>query len=562
MAEFIVTNGNDSGTGSLRDAIAQANTLPGADEIRFDGVNIIDLTTGSLNITDTVTISGQNSHITVQRDSGATDFRIFNVTGGVTTTFDNLTIANGQTADSGAGINSDGAITLLNSNVTGNTSGDRGGGLYTRAAMITLTNSTVSNNSATDNGGGLYNRNSLVEITNSTVANNSSNRYGGGVHTRGQIIVADSTVSNNSSRRNGAGIYSRSGNITVSDSTISDNSSNRHGGGLWARSRTITLERSTVSGNSSRISAGGTYASTTNITESIISNNTSGDLGGGVYTTGALRITDSTISGNSSANKGGGVYFRNYAEILRSTISGNSSNRGGGLYSRGGGTVSISNSTISGNAVSNHGGGLFARGRNGGTITFFNATLTQNSAAGNGGGIFQNGGGLGLQNSIVAGNQDGTGLSPDISGSNIVGNNNNILGTVAGANNSTVGTGSDKVLSGLGISIATVLNPNLADNGGSTQTHALVDGSIAIDGAGAGATTEGQRQIGAVGTRDIGAFELRNQEINVTGNSVAIANNDTTPDTADDTDFGGVNVNSGSITKTFTIENQGDLPLG
>ncbi|MEM6503816.1 MAG: choice-of-anchor D domain-containing protein, partial [Cyanobacteria bacterium P01_C01_bin.89] len=46
------------------------------------------------------------------------------------------------------------------------------------------------------------------------------------------------------------------------------------------------------------------------------------------------------------------------------------------------------------------------------------------------------------------------------------------------------------------------------------------------------------------------------------GNSVAIANNDTTPDTADDTDFGGVNVNSGSITKTFTIENQGDLPLG
>ena len=273
----------------------------------------------------------------------------------------------------------------------------------------------VSDNSSTDNGGGLYNRNGHISLTDSTVSGNESDRYGGGVHTRGQITVTNSTVSGNSSRQNGGGLYSRSGNISLTDSTVSGNSSNRHGGGIWARSRTITLTNSTVSGNSSRLSAGGMYSQTANIIDSVVSGNSSGDLGGGVYATGTTNITNSTISGNSSANKGGGIYFRNNLTLSNSTISGNSSNRGGGIYSRGGGTVNLSNSTISGNSSIDRGGGIFARGNGGGTIEILNSTIADNEAGGDGGGIFRNGGTINLTNAIVADNT-ANGNGNDLSG--------------------------------------------------------------------------------------------------------------------------------------------------
>ena len=286
LAIFTVTDGGDAGAGSLRQAISDANGVAGADEIRFSGVNWVDLTSAELAISDELTITGGSNTVTIARNAGAGDFRIFNVTGGVTTTFDRLTITNGKTADRGGGIQSNGIVNLTHSTITGNTSDDRGGGIYNSTGAINITASQVSGNISLDNGGGIYSRSGNITITDSAVSNNSSNRYGGGVHTRGQIDVTNSTISGNTSRRNGAGLYSRSGNITVTDSTVSNNSSNRHGGGIWARNRTITLTRSTVSGNSSRLSAGGAYSRTINVVDSVVSGNTSGDFGGGLYATG------------------------------------------------------------------------------------------------------------------------------------------------------------------------------------------------------------------------------------------------------------------------------------
>ncbi|MEM9244826.1 MAG: choice-of-anchor D domain-containing protein, partial [Cyanobacteria bacterium P01_F01_bin.153] len=154
----------------------------------------------------------------------------------------------------------------------------------------------------------------------------------------------------------------------------------------------------------------------------------------------------------------------------------------------------------------------------------------------------------------------GNGDASDISGDDINGNNN-ILGTATGNGSGDIGSGTNRALDTLGLTIASVLNTTLANNGGDTQTHALVAGSIALDSSGAGAQAADQRGVAAIGTRDIGAFEANSQEINVTGNSVAIADGDTTPDTADNTDFGSTDLASGTITKTFTIENQGDLAL-
>ena len=56
LATFTVINGNDSGAGSLREAIADANALAGADEIQFQDVASVDLTTAELAITDELTI--------------------------------------------------------------------------------------------------------------------------------------------------------------------------------------------------------------------------------------------------------------------------------------------------------------------------------------------------------------------------------------------------------------------------------------------------------------------------------------------------------------------------
>lgn len=499
LAIFTATNGNDTGTGSLRQAISDANGAAGVDEIRFSDVTLVDLISGELQITDELTITGGTTNVTVQRNAGATDFRIFNVTGGVATTFDNLTVTHGQTTGNGAGINSDGEVNLTNSIVSGNTSGDRGGGVYTRQA-INLTNSSVSNNSSTDNGGGIYGRNGTISFADSTVSGNSSNRYGGGVHTRSQIIATNSTVSDNFSRRNGAGLYSRSGNISLTDSTVSGNSSNRHGGGIWARNRTITLTNSTVSGNSSRLSAGGTYSQTANIIDSVISNNTSGDFGGGVYTTGTTTITNSTISGNSSANKGGGIYFRNNLNVTDSTLSGNSSNRGGGIYSRGGGSVNLTNTTLSGNSSSDRGGGIFAKGNGGGTISIFNSTIANNTANQDGGGIFRNAGTVNLTNTIIAtniANRSGNDLSGTF---NTV--ENSLIGDTAGA---TITTSTHNL---------TDIDPGLlalGDYGGATQTHALHPDSPALNTGNNTLTTVTNDQRGATrifdGTVDIGAYE-------------------------------------------------------
>ncbi|MEM9767768.1 MAG: filamentous hemagglutinin N-terminal domain-containing protein [Cyanobacteria bacterium P01_D01_bin.71] len=436
---------------------------------------------------------------------GAGTHRVLNHASADPITLEELTVQNGSTAGNGGGIFSNGAITLTNSTVSGNSTSDNGGGISSNTGALTLNNSTVSGNSSTDNGGGVYTRNGLITLTNSIVSNNSSNRYGGGVHSRSVITVTNSTVSGNSSRRNGGGLYSRSGNITVTNSTVSGNSSNRNTGGIWARGRTITLTDSTVSGNSASNSAAGTYSQRITVTNSTVSGNTAGDLGGGLYATVSTTVTNSTISGNSSGSKGGGIYHRNTLTMTNSTVSGNSSNRGGGIYSRGGGDVTLTNSTVSGNSVSDRGGGIFTRGRNGGNLILSNTTIASNTSNNAGGGIFMNTTSNNtVENSLIANNIDNSGSAPDISAnfSNSVITNSliqDVTGITAGAPTNSVDgniVGQDPLLSAL------------TNNGGPTQTHALLAGSPAIDAGGAGATTTDQRVLAAVGDRDLGAFEF------------------------------------------------------
>ncbi|MEM9245937.1 MAG: hypothetical protein AAGA67_09385, partial [Cyanobacteria bacterium P01_F01_bin.153] len=135
MAEFIVTNTNDSGAGSLRDAIAQANsnTAGSLDTIVFsasvfnDPTDVIALTGADIDISQPLIIRGNGATTTIIDGQG--NDRIFNSSAELT--LENVTIQGGSTTDNGGGVLSSSAVTVINSTISGNSSGGSGGGIRT-----------------------------------------------------------------------------------------------------------------------------------------------------------------------------------------------------------------------------------------------------------------------------------------------------------------------------------------------------------------------------------------------------------------------------------------------
>ncbi len=229
-------------------------------------------------------------------------------------------------------------------------------------------------------------------------------------------------------------------------------------------------------------------------------------------TTGSLTIDQSTVSGNSTAGiraDGGGIFSLHTVTLTGSTVSGNSiassDADGGGVYSYG--SVTLTNSTVSGNSTAGNnsdGSGIFSKGN----VTLSNSTVSDNRATHSsaaGGGIFNSNNTITITNSIGAGNMAGGG-SPDIRpGTSTLSVNYSLLGTAV-----TPDAGG----SGNLFSDTPLLGP-LASNGGPTETHALLAGSLAIEagdpGFNVGATPNDQRGapfLRGVGTRvDIGAYE-------------------------------------------------------
>lgn len=416
-----VTNCNDSGPGSLRDAVGTASD---GDTLNLTALacSTITLTTGSIVVdVDNLTIQGPGAGaLTI--DANANDVA-FDFVGYGAFEIADATVTNGQYFDY------------------------CGGAIWSYYGDVVLTDAVVSNSSVDGygylGGAGVCNYFGDVVVTNSTLTGN--------------------TVTEDDLAAMGAAAFSKYGSVIVTDSVVTGNSSDSGflglGGAIYAGGD-VSLTRSTVSNNS----VSGSYYG----------------LGGGVYLyQGTLTMTDSTMSGNTASSNGGGAFVDGLSAV-NSTFSGNTAELFGGAAVGTGGAVEVSSSTITGNTAVET-GGLFMSNP---ASVALNSVLAYGNTS--------------LEQYYYGVDLDGSGSKggfPVISGSN----------NLVGDSFLTLPAGT--------LSVDPLLGP-LASNGGPTQTHALLAGSPAIDaGNNVAGLANDQRGSGFArvvdAAADIGAFEVQ-----------------------------------------------------
>ena len=270
-ATITVTSVNDSGPGSLRQAISDAAS---GETIDFSVVGTITLTSGELQIAKNLTISGPGpTNLTV---SGHNASRVFSLNN-VTTAISGLTIVNGRVVTGhGAGISLNyGSLTLSNCVVSSNTNASApinnyGGGIANFAGAVTVINCTIANNYAYVGAGCSMDDPTLrpstaFAVLNSIIRSNSCGLRGGGLRSSyGKLYVVNSAIVGNFGGSAGGGIESN-GSLLLTNSTVSANSLgayNTTGGGVWLESAsssdTNVIVSSTIASNTAYI-GGGVY---------------------------------------------------------------------------------------------------------------------------------------------------------------------------------------------------------------------------------------------------------------------------------------------------------------
>ena len=213
-ATITVTNTNDTGPGSLRQALTNANN---GDRINFAVSGAITLTSGGLVVAKNVTISGPGANrLSIDGNQGSF---VFSVDAIVTiATISGLTIRNG-------GIGNFGALTISNCVISGNSAGIFNGG------TLTVGNCDISGNS----GDGIANHafssgEASLTVADSNISDNDSIGISNSAEEFGTLTVTmrSTTVSGNSAggvlAQGGGVIFGGSIQVTVTDCTVSGNS--------------------------------------------------------------------------------------------------------------------------------------------------------------------------------------------------------------------------------------------------------------------------------------------------------------------------------------------------
>ncbi len=361
LSTLVVTNAHDSGSGSLRQQIADAST---GDTITFSNKlkgQTITLTSGELDVTSSITISGPGAGKLAVSGGGSSE--VFNIDSGVTATISGLTITDGYAAD-GGGINNLGTLTLEHSAVTGNQANGaaspygafetQGGGIQNGiGATLTMEDCTISGNEAigaSDDSGAF-----------------GESAYGGGIANNGALTISGSTISGNQAiggastsvggSAYGGGIYDTSyfvngtfspATLTIVDSTISGNQAI----GASVTSGTIAVGGYAQGGGIDNVSGAATTINGSTISGNQAIGGSGGDFGdaagGGMISEGSFVTITATAFTDNLAQGGAGV---NGAFIPSGALA-----TGGGLDSEGD-ALTITGSTFRGNQASGGAGG-------------------------------------------------------------------------------------------------------------------------------------------------------------------------------------------------------------
>ena len=269
-------------------------------------------------------------------------------------------------------------------------------------------------------------------------------------------------------------VISPGSTVAISGVTIEKGVSSGAGGGIF-NSGTLTLSGVTVFDNSAFVGAGIFNQGSLSIENSIITGNVADNGGGGIYndwhTPSILIVTNSTLSGNSANGAGGGgIYNGSSLTVKNTTFSTNSAYYGGGISNQCGLRTTVTNSTFFQNHSGLGGGGISNFGY-GGVLTVTNATFWGNS--GNEGGAIQSSSGTAaIKNTLLSQSYQAQGF-PAAS----------CYGTIS-SQGYNLSDDSSCQLSATGDLSSTPagIDPNgLQNNGGPTQTVALLSTSAAVD---------------------------------------------------------------------------------
>ena len=487
---FIVSNTADSGNGSLRQAILNANAHCGG-AITFSRVKgVITLQSPLPAITkDTFLLGPGKSVLTV---SGAGQFRVFSFGAGATGSVSGLTIANGftmsmLTIEHASGIDNSGRLLVEDCTISNcQNFATAGGGVFNQGRMdldncLIVHCGSLGSDSGVE-GGAVFNSGRLA-MQHCVVSNCVASR-GGGILNEGTAAVDWCVIKNcgnDFSEGDGAGIYHFSGNLVLTDCVISNCSAGFDGGGIAAFGN-LQLWRTIIADNSA-LEGGGLYFGdgTCSLHDCTVSfNNDFGFGGGGIKNLGTLAMDGCTVNGNSSSIGGGGIQNLDQLALTNCTISGNF------CFASKGAAILNANGDFNGTTFSNV------------TCQITDCTIASNKATVTGGigGIENDGGAVSLRTTILADN-----APADFSGAlnsegfNLILNTNgcalsgNLAGNIFGKN--------------------PLLGP-LRNNGGFTMTEALLAGSPAI-GAGPRHSPPRFDQRGVVRPpgmpQDIGAYQ-------------------------------------------------------
>ena len=299
-----------------------------------------------------------------------------------------------------------------------------------------------------------------------------------GLVNSGRAIIKDSVFTNYEA----GAILNRGGYLVVTDSIFQQNSCS-HGCaiyGEYAKEGDITITNSVFQYNSAQKDGGalyfdGTSTMTLTIANSAFQHTPAQGRGGALDTAGITTITNSTFANNSASGAGGAISSSGSGEstIINSTFFGNSAPEGGGVW--GIYSLWLISSTFTSNSASRAGGGVSRASVSRSPVNIVSTIIAHNTATEEG---------------------------PDVLGE-VTSWGNNLIGDTAGSSG----------WFGYDLQNADPLLDTLGDNGGPTQTIALLEGSPAIDaGFCAGdqelpPVTTDQRGAPRGEQCDIGAFE-------------------------------------------------------